>query len=313
VIVVLNGLIKRILVGVFLAVSTFCLADNEVVLKARDFAVTTDDFDNYLTEQGIIGAKRERTLAKEGAVRAVFENIYVLRAFAAEAERNPSIDKAEIERMVRSYRERLLMREQLQFEVEAELRDLDWDALASEKYKANKADYKTEEQVSASHILISTTDRTPDEALARANEVVTRLQAGEDFYELAKEYSDDKANAGKGGDLGFFPRKRMVKPFEDAAFAMTEAGEISAPVKTQFGYHIIRFNKRRPEHQLTFEEAKTRIIPSLKKSMRQQVSKDKIAAVKNGEVDFGLEVNLPVLEEYEQRYTATAKTESTSP
>ena len=105
----------------------------------------------------------------------------------------------------------------------------------------------------------------------------------------------------------------MVKPFEDAAFAMTEAGEISAPVKTQFGYHIIRFNKRRPEHQLTFEEAKTRIIPSLKKSMRQQVSKDKIAAVKNGEVDFGLEVNLPVLEEYEQRYTATAKTESTSP
>lgn len=312
-IVVLNVLSKCIVVVACLATSANSFADNEVVLQARDFVVTTDDFDNYLTEQGITGDKRSRTLAKEGAVRAVFENIYVVRAFAAKGEQNAAIDMSEIERLTTNYKERLLMRQQLQFEVEAELRNTDWEALASEQYKANKVDYKTEEQVSAAHILISLTDRTPDEARARADELVARLQAGEDFHALAKEYSDDDSNAGKGGELGFFTRKKMVKPFEDAAFAMTEPGEISAPVKTKFGYHIIRFNKRRPEQQLSFDEAKTRIIPPLQKSMWERVSQDKIAAVKNGDVDFGLEVNLPLLEEYEQRYSSGAEPASLEP
>jgi peptidyl-prolyl cis-trans isomerase C len=313
VIVVLSVLSKCVLVVVSLAACALASADNEVVLKARDFVVTTQDFDSYLTEQDITGDKRDRTLAKEGAVRAVFVNIYVVRAFAAEGERNPSIDQAEIDWKVANFRERLLMKQQLQLEVEAELRDTDWDALASEKYKANKADYKIEAQVSAAHILISLTDRTPDEARARANEVVARLQAGEDFNTLAKEYSDDQGSTEKGGELGFFTRNKMVKPFADAAFAMTEPGEISAPVETQFGYHIIRFNKRRPEQQLSFEEAKAQIIPPLKKIMWERVSKDKIAAVKNGEVDFGLEVNLPLLEKYEQRYTAGAESGSSKP
>lgn len=309
----MKGLSKCVLFMASLATCALSLAGDEVVLKAQDFVVTTQDFDNYLTEQGITGAKRNRALAKEGAVRAVFENIYVVRAFAAKGEQNAAIDTSEIEWMTRNYKERLLMKQQLQFEVEAELRDTDWDALASEQYKANKADYQTQEQVSAAHILISLTDRTQAEAQARANQVVARLQAGEEFGALAKEYSDDESNAGQGGELGYFMRKQMVKPFEDAVFAMTEPGEISAPVETQFGYHIIRFNKRRPERQLSFEEAKPQIIPPLKNSMRQQVSKDKIAAVKGGDVDFGLEVNIPLLEEYEQRYSGGAEIGSSKP
>ena len=86
----------------------------------------------------------------------------------------------------------------------------------------------------ASHILVA------DEKTAK--EVKDKLDKGADFAALAKEYSKDTANAANGGELGTFSRGQMVKEFEDAAFSLKE-GEISGPVKTQFGYHIIKVNK----------------------------------------------------------------------
>lgn len=302
---------KCVLVAVALAASALAVADNQVVLQAKGFAVTTEDFDRYLTGKGITGARRDRTLAKQGAVQAVFENIYVVRAFAAKGEKNPSIDKADIDWQVADFRDRLLMRGQLKLDVQAALLDTDWVALAKEYYTANKADYKAYEEVSVAHILISLVARTPDEAQARANEAVLRLQAGEDFQALAKIYSDDKTNAEKGGDLGFFPRNTMVKPFEDVAFAMTEEGEISVPIETQYGYHIIRFNERAPGRQLSFEEVKLDIILTQKASAAEEVRQGQIAAMKNGGGDDGRpEVNRPLLDEYVRRYATETRTGS---
>ncbi|MDG2047012.1 MAG: peptidylprolyl isomerase [Halioglobus sp.] len=306
----MNVWCKCALVTASWVVCALVFADDDVVLQAGEFAVTTQDFDRYLTAQGITGAKRDRALAKQGAVQAVFENIYVVRAFAAKGEKNPSIDQVDINWQVENFRERLLMAEQLELEVQAALRDTDWDALAKEYYTANKAGYTTDEQVSAAHILISLADRTHEEAQARANEVVLRLQAGEDFHALAQEYSDDKSNAGKGGELGFFTRNRMVKPFADAAFAMTEEGEVSAPVETQYGYHIIRFNERIAGRQRGFEEVKLDIISTQETSMAKEVRQSQIAAMQNGALDSGLEVNRPLLNGYVLRYSADAEANS---
>ena len=99
----------------------------------------------------------------------------------------------------------------------------------------------------------------------------------------------------------------MVKPFEDAAFAMTEAGEISAPVETPFGYHIIRFNERVPASQRSFEEVKLDIISTQKTSMAEEVREGQIATMKNGALDAGLEVNRPLLDQYVQRYRVGAE------
>ena len=306
----------RIKFLVVLASLVFCnaaSAESQVVLKTEDFVVTTDDFDRYLAEQGITGEKRRRTLAKDGAVNAVFENIYVVRALASLGEKNPQIDQQEIDWQVENFRDRLLMKRQVSLEVEAEMDAKDWDALALEEYKANKGSYKSDEQVSAAHILISSAERTREEAKARADEVAARLAAGEDFDALVKEYSDDEGSVARGGSLGFFPRNRMVKPFEDAAFAMTQPGDVSDVVETEYGYHIIRFNDRKPAKQLSFDEAKARITQQLKKSLWQQISQARIAAVKSGDVDFGLEVDLPLLEEYEQRYSAGTEKKSPKP
>lgn len=100
-----------------------------------------------------------------------------------------------------------------------------------EYYEDNKDQFAKRD---ASHILVA------DEKTAK--EVKEKLDNGEDFAKLAKEYSTDTANAANGGNLGTFSKGQMVKEFEDAAFALKE-GEISEPIKTQFGYHIIKLNK----------------------------------------------------------------------
>ena len=118
-------------------------------------------------------------------------------------------------------------------------------------YDEHKNDY---EQVSAHHILIrfkgspvplkdGQKDLTEEEALAKAQDIEKRLKAGEDFAAIAKAESADAGSGANGGDLGApFKRGQMVKPFEDAAFTL-KVGDISDPVKTQFGYHIIRVDK----------------------------------------------------------------------
>jgi peptidyl-prolyl cis-trans isomerase C len=86
-------------------------------------------------------------------------------------------------------------------------------------------------KIKCSHILV----KKQSEAIA----ILERLKNGESFSNLAKQLSIDKASGKKGGDLGFFGRGRMVKPFEDTAFKL-ERGQISEPIKTDFGYHIIK-------------------------------------------------------------------------
>ena len=116
------------------------------------------------------------------------------------------------------------------------------------------------EQVRASHILISTKPIDPNadpnqakaQAKDKAEELLKKVKDGADFAALAKENSDCPSNA-QGGDLGLFPRGQMVKPFEDAAFAL-KVGEISDLVETQFGYHIIKVTEHQDPNQITFRE-----------------------------------------------------------
>ncbi|MDQ0858987.1 peptidylprolyl isomerase [Bacillus sp. V2I10] len=121
-------------------------------------------------------------------------------------------------------------------------------------FEENKESFAEPEQVKASHILVE------DEATAK--EVKEKLNAGEDFSELAKEYSTDTSNSEKGGDLGYFAKGDMVTEFEDVAFAMKE-GEISEPVKTEFGYHVIKFEDKKAAAEAAFDDKKEEIKETL--------------------------------------------------
>ena len=135
-------------------------------------------------------------------------------------------------------------------------------------YEEHKADYYKDE-VKASHILISTVDDNgkelseakKKEAKKKAEEVLKKAKSGEEFSELAKEYSDDSGSAANGGDLGYFTKGQMVQPFEEAAFSL-KSGEISGLVESEYGYHIIKVYDK-IDKQLTFDEVKDEIKKTL--------------------------------------------------
>jgi len=139
-------------------------------------------------------------------------------------------------------------------------------------YETNIDDFVLQEQVRARHILIEVPpDATPEkteEARKRAEEILAKAKKGEDFASLAEKYSGGPT-AKKGGDLGYFPRGRMVKEFEDAAFSL-KSGEISPVVRTQFGFHIIKVEDVKKERTQGLDEVRK----SIESTLRDQRARD---------------------------------------
>ncbi|NOX62853.1 MAG: hypothetical protein GXP42_13045 [Chloroflexi bacterium] len=150
---------------------------------------------------------------------------------------------------------------------ESEYRQLYRDRLLREKLKeVAPLEYETtEEQVRARHILVRippesedmTAEEAEAEALAKIEEARARIEGGEPFEDVAKEMSDDPGSAEQGGDLGWFGRGRMVAEFEDVAFSL-EPGQLSEPVKTPFGYHIIEVLEKDPAREVDEAEKERR-------------------------------------------------------
>ena len=141
------------------------------------------------------------------------------------------------------------------------------DEESKEYYDNHPEFFKKPEQVRASHILIkvdeNATEAQKTEARKKIKEVQQKLQKGEDFETLAKTYSEGPSGPG-GGNLGYFRRGQMVKPFEDAAFSL-KSGETSDIVETRFGYHLIKVFDKQPEKTMTYAEIKDQLNEHLKK------------------------------------------------
>jgi peptidyl-prolyl cis-trans isomerase D len=130
------------------------------------------------------------------------------------------------------------------------------------------------EQRRVRHILLSVSDPKEDAAVkAKAEDLLKRVQGGEDFAKLAKEFSQDPGSANQGGDLGFAERKTFVGPFADAAFGM-KVGEIKGPVKTQFGYHILKLDAIQPAAEKSFEQAKADLETEYRRNEAERLYND---------------------------------------
>ncbi len=150
---------------------------------------------------------------------------------------------------------------------EAELREF---------YQDNPEYFQRPEQITARHIIL-TTQNAEDEAernviRARIDDIRERIQAGEDFAEMAREYSED-GSASQGGRLGTFGRGQMVPEFEEVAFSL-EVGELSTVVETRFGYHLVQVTEKTPEQTVPFEDARDNIEEFLLEDTRNQVAQE---------------------------------------
>jgi peptidyl-prolyl cis-trans isomerase D len=146
------------------------------------------------------------------------------------------------------------------------------------------------EQRRVSHILLPVSDPKDDAAVkAKAEGILKRAQAGEDFAALAKQFSQDPGSAAQGGDLGFSERKVWVAPFADAAFGM-KVGDIQGPVKTQFGYHILKLVGIQPASVKTFEQSKQELETEYRRNEAEKLfnnAQDQLAdaALQNADLD----------------------------
>ncbi|MBV8200835.1 MAG: peptidylprolyl isomerase [Acidobacteria bacterium] len=149
------------------------------------------------------------------------------------------------------------------------------DADLQAYYQAHQDEWKQDEQVRASHILLLVNDKRNDEqARQQMEEIKKRLDNGEDFAAVARQVSEDPGSKANGGDLGFFARGRMVKEFENAAFSATP-GRLIGPIKTPFGYHLLKVTGKRGAGVQPFTEVREQIRSRLAYEKARQLAEDK--------------------------------------
>jgi peptidyl-prolyl cis-trans isomerase C len=194
--------------------------------------------------------------------KQVLDNLILTKLLYARARAQGTPNDPGVKAQVQAYAEQaaiMAMIQQVADKAGASLPEGDLRAY----YDANKDKFlKSQEQVRASHILVETE--------AQAKQLRDEIVAGKDFAEAAKASSKDEGSAERGGDLGFFSKNRMVPEFAEAAFGLEKPGDLSPVVKTQFGYHIIKLEEKKPAEQAAFDEVKDRIAEQLKEERQQQ-------------------------------------------
>lgn len=222
------------------------VSDTTPVIEAAGLSITRSDFEQMLAADPRMAAAK----ARPGGLRGLGRDVG--RAFALEAEaRKRGLDKlASVQLRLRNYTMQLLANELLVTLRSAYLKD---EAALDALYKQNEAQYA---EPRVRQILIRTQgsevakrrnrpELTPAQALAKAEALRARLEKGADFAALARTESDDTGSAQRGGDMGYVQRGSTVADFEAAAYSLPP-GEISKPVQTKFGIHILRVEDRRP-------------------------------------------------------------------
>ena len=237
-------------------------------------------YDNYLDYRKITAEKFEQDIRKDVA------NKQVLKLF--EMSLTPSQVALDLDQKLEQYKLNLsfvrFTDDQIKNALKVEARAVE-DYLAKNEneqalndyYTANKNKYQEKEQVKARHILVKFNADKPEEIEQAYDKIVDikKRTETEDFAKLAEKLSDDSGSKSKGGDLGFFTRGRMVPEFENVAFTQ-ELNKISDPVKSPFGYHLIKVEEKKDAVTKDIEEVKADIAKELIKEQELKEVKEKI-------------------------------------
>ncbi|HLW76298.1 MAG TPA: peptidylprolyl isomerase, partial [Bryobacteraceae bacterium] len=244
------------------------ISDSTVVLSIGDEKITKAQFDAIL---GTLSEQQRAQASTPAGRKRLAESLTDMRVLDQEAHARKLDQTPRVEILMKLQADQVLAQNMFQ-ELIASAKPEDADIKAY--YDSHQKDFET---VKAKHILIrfkgsqvplkpGMKDLTEEEALAKIKDLRAKIVAGAKFDDLAKTESDDTGTAPSGGDLGEFTRGRMVAPFDQAAFA-AKVGELTEPVKSPFGYHIILVESHATK---TLEEAKAEIEPKLKQQAQQK-------------------------------------------
>ena len=225
-------------------------------------------------------SKKAGIQIKEAAVEAQLADIK--KRFPSEAQYEAALTQMNLNEVeVKSQIERgLAIRDLIDQKITNQIKISDAETKAY--YDNNPQMFKQPEQIKASHILIkvdaTAAQAQKKEARDKIETVQQKVKAGDDFAQLAKEYSEGPSKT-RGGDLGYFRRGQMVKPFEDVAFAM-KTNEVSSIVETRFGYHIIKVYDKKPAQTLAYADVKEKISQRMKQEEIEKQAAEYISQLK---------------------------------
>lgn len=252
--------------------------DEKRLLSSSKAVIAKGDFDAYM--QKMPEQDRVMFLLDGKRISTVLENLYVNRVLANEARKLKLDAIPLVKRQLEVQEDQFLAKLRLD-KLQQDTVSPDFEARALEKYKIEAERFTVPPQVHAMHILVSTRARSKVEALQRAREIHGKVLANEkSFEELALEYSDDPSAKTNQGNLGFFAAASMVKPFADAAFALKEPGQVSEPVESSFGLHIIKLIEKKDGVKKPFESVKQDLIKGLQFEHFENVKREYLNAIK---------------------------------
>jgi parvulin-like peptidyl-prolyl isomerase len=213
-------------------------------------------------------------------VAAVVDNVFVTRSIAQKA-RDAGMDKdPAIQARLRQVQDALLADLYMQ-KLEEEGATPNLEQRARELYTVDKEKYLTDEEDHVEQILIGNTCYSNQEAKELARRAYAEAKSGkEDFLTLAAKYSDKGEKAHKGGDIGTGPVKRLVAPVREA-LAKMKPGDISEPVESSFGYHVLKLIERKPAQPKPFDAVKQEIVAGEKAKAQRKLQEDVINGVRN--------------------------------
>jgi parvulin-like peptidyl-prolyl isomerase len=265
-------------------------ADSPVVMRHGDTVITVDEV-RFAVQKVVPPSQHGAFYASEKKVRDFIAKLFVSRKLA-EAARKRTLTAEEQLALSEANNQALSQLEIAHIYERAPKPN--FEALARETYVAMPERFMRAEQVRVEHILVSTKSRSDEEARKLADTLLTEARSGgKPFTDLAVAHSDDPSAKSNKGDLGFFTRGKMVKPFEDAAFAMSKTGEIVGPIRTDFGYHILRLVDKRAEEKIPFDEVREQLVKEGTSKHRSQVIDEELARI--GKLQ-GIETNQQVIE-----------------
>lgn len=287
-----------------LAVATFALVSAhawaigpaDVIAESARAKVTVADYAAEIDK--LPQAARAEFAANRLRLTQFLDTLYTSRVLAADArasglDKDPLIARQiaiQIDRMLATARyAQLDAAAGAQFDKSID----QYTTRAREIYTSTKTKYAVAEQVRAAHILIRFKDGNEAETRKKAEEIRAKAVAGADFNALAREFSEDASVSRNSGELGFFDTKAPDPDFAAAVFAMKTKGELSAPVKSAFGYHIILYEDRRPAGFRPFDEVKAEILTDLR---RRAIDEGRAAVVRDVFSDPTLKVDKELID-----------------
>ncbi|HEX2965217.1 MAG TPA: peptidylprolyl isomerase, partial [Syntrophorhabdaceae bacterium] len=221
--------------------------------------VTLEEFNKELDK---IPVNMKMAVATESGKRSFLDNLIIKKLLLKEAAKNKIENEQEFQTRLLDIKTQLLIESLLRKRIASSPQLSDEEV--KKYYEANKDKFKKEKEIGTRHILLKTEEE--------AKQIKDKLKNGEDFIELAKQYSMEPNARTSGGDIGFHPKGALLPEYEEAAFKLTKNGQVSGIVKTQYGYHIIRLEGTKPPSFVPLEEVKDFI----KQQMAQEKQKELI-------------------------------------